>query len=84
MRKKQFDGEEGRTLRESLSETNQALAAAYAGFNLVCDPDLVEFYLFEIKALQARHTYLLRQIKGMMGSTPLDRKAQSAGRTDFS
>ena len=36
---------------------------AYGGFNTVCDSDLIESYVFEIKALQSRYDYLLRRVK---------------------
>jgi len=54
---------ERRALLRNLEETKEALDLAHSGFNLTGDPDLMEFYLFEISALRARHTYLLRRIK---------------------
>ena len=36
---------------------------AYSGFNTAHDPDLIESYVFEINALQARYSYLLRRVK---------------------
>ena len=36
------------------------------------DPDLIESYVFEINALQARYSYLLRRVKEMDGA-PLRR-----------
>lgn len=50
-------------LRLGLEETNRALAAARAGFDETADRDLLEYYLYEISALRAKHTYLLRQMK---------------------
>ncbi len=55
--------EERKTLRASLASTQAQLHQAYCGFNLASDQDLVESYVFEIKALQSRYDYLLRQIK---------------------
>lgn len=52
-------------LRLSLEETNRALAAARAGFDETADRDLLEYYLYEISALRAKHTYLLRQMKAL-------------------
>ena len=43
--------------------TTRDLAAARAGFDHTADPDLLEYYLYEISALGAKHTYLLRQMK---------------------
>jgi len=52
-------------LRESLSRTQVGINQAYALFNASADPDLVESYVYEINALQARYSYLLRQVKAM-------------------
>ncbi len=58
-------GDERKSLQESLAETKRELDLAHIGFNQTTDPDLIEFYLFEIDALRARHTYLLRRIKAI-------------------
>ncbi|MCC8123602.1 MAG: YaaL family protein [Oscillospiraceae bacterium] len=55
--------EEWRALQRELLETKTSLKQAYGGFNTFSDPDLVEFYVYEINALQARYAYLLRRIK---------------------
>lgn len=52
-------------LRLGLEETGRALAAARAGFDETADRDLLEYYLYEISALRAKHTYLLRQMKSL-------------------
>lgn len=64
------DRQESRTLREGLLRTQQQINQAYACFNQVSDPDLIESYVFEIKALQCRYTYLLRRIRELE-SAPL-------------
>ena len=56
---------EQRQLQEELERTRVLLNQAYAGFNLVKDGDLIDSYVFEIKALQARYNYLLRQVKAL-------------------
>lgn len=61
-RNRQMDGER-QELLEGLSRTRILIAQAYTGFNSVSDPDLIESYVFEINALQARYTYLLRRVK---------------------
>lgn len=58
-------------LAEELRDTRYQLRRTYLQFNSTDDPDLIEAALFEIKAHQARHSYLLRQIKR------LDRRAQA-------
>lgn len=58
-------------LEKSLQETKVLIAQAYAGFNSAVDPELVESYVYEIQALQARYSYLLRQRKAL-GSGPAE------------
>ncbi|GEM_PF-2632056 len=50
-------------LVEELQDTRYKLRRTYLQFNSTDDPDLIEAALFEIKAHQARHSYLLRKIK---------------------
>lgn len=52
-----------RELERSLEQTRLQLAQAYTGFNSVTDQELVESFIYEIQALQARYSYLLRQRK---------------------
>ena len=52
-----------RELRDSLLSTRTQINQAYGGFNSVSDSDLIESYVFEINALQARYNYLLRRAK---------------------
>ena len=46
-----------------LSDTRFALSQAYAFFNRVTEPELIDSSIFEINAVQARYNYLLRAIK---------------------
>ena len=55
-------------LLEGLGQTRALIAQAYAGFNAAGDPDLIESYVFEINALQARYSYLLRRVKELDGA----------------
>ena len=50
-------------LKTSLQETQTALDHAYTAFDYTSDPELTEACIFEIRSLQARMNYLLRQIK---------------------
>ena len=50
-------------LREELEETGRALNAARAGFDESADTDLLEYYLYETHALEARYAYLLKRLK---------------------
>lgn len=60
---------ERRELIASLASTRALIQQAYGGFNTVSDSDLIESYVFEIKALQSRYDYLLRRVKEL-GCTP--------------
>ena len=55
--------EERRELMQSLAHTRTLINQAYGGFNSASDSDLIESYVFEINALQARYNYLLRRVK---------------------
>ena len=55
--------EERRELMQSLSHTRTLINQASGGFNSASDSDLIESYVFEINALQARYNYLLRRVK---------------------
>lgn len=61
--------EERRYLISSLSHTRALINQAYSGFNMASDSDLIESYVFEINALQARYNYLLRRVKDLEGAT---------------
>lgn len=60
-------GAERAQLDRELARTRTGIAQAYAGFNATADGDLTEFYIYEIQALRARYSYLLRQRKALEG-----------------
>lgn len=60
-----------RELLTALEDTCRSLSAARSGFDGAWDGDLLEYYLYEINALRARHTYLLRQVKALEKEAPL-------------
>ena len=49
--------------REKAAREAERRELTYGGFNTVSDSDLIESYVFEIKALQSRYDYLLRRVK---------------------
>ncbi|MCI8539226.1 MAG: DUF2508 family protein [Oscillospiraceae bacterium] len=57
--------EERRDLLEGMRQTKLSINQAYAGFNFTEDPDLIESYVYEINALQARYSYLLRRVRAL-------------------
>lgn len=70
-RKKEADSgqeEERSALMDGLEHTRLLMQQAYLQFDTVEDPDLVESAVFEIKALQARYSYLLRRVKALSGN----------------
>lgn len=56
-------------LKEDIRLTAQALRGAYDTFNFVTEPELVEAAIFEIRALNARYSYLLRRVKEVSGES---------------
>ncbi len=66
-RKKRADQGERRALEEGLAQTRRQINQAYAGFDCADDPDLIDSFVFEINALQARYNYLLRRMKELEG-----------------
>lgn len=69
MGKKKGPDREAGELEKALRETRALIAQAYAGFNAVSDGELVESYIYEIQALQARYSYLLRRRKALESPT---------------
>lgn len=54
---------EQQDLLRTLAHTRVLINQAYTGFNNTQDDDLIDSYVYEINALQARYNYLLRRIK---------------------
>ena len=54
-----------RQLLEDLYLTKNALDTAYANFEAVVDPDLIDCYTYEIYSVQKRYKFLLEQAKQM-------------------
>lgn len=61
---------ERRELKASLAHTQTLINQAYGSFNHTSDSDLIDSYVFEINALQARYNYLLRRIKDLEEAVP--------------
>lgn len=60
----ELTGERGQ-LMHCLEENRRELSAAQNGFDSSGDPDLTEYYLYQINALRALDTYLLRRMKAL-------------------
>lgn len=50
-------------LIQEIEALQQALETANSNFENVCDPDLIDSYIYEINALSFRYKYLLRQVQ---------------------
>ena len=50
-------------LMQEIEILQQALETANSNFENVCDPDLIDSYIYEINALSFRYKYLLRQVE---------------------
>ena len=50
-------------LIRDLKLTKTALDDAYANFEHVVDPDLVDSYIYEVNAVQKRYHFLLKQVQ---------------------
>ena len=68
-------------LKTSLQTTQDALNSAYTAFDYVSDPELTEACIFEIRALQARMNYLVRQIKDFEACAATAVTAHAGGRS---
>lgn len=50
------------SLLEDLQKTKEALENAYAGFDNVIEPDLIDCYIYELNSITKRYNYLLEQV----------------------
>lgn len=57
-------------LIDSIKATQDQLKQAYASFNQATDPDLIDSYVYEINALQSRHNYLSKLLRGDVTAYP--------------
>ena len=64
-------------LKAALLDAQSDLTAAYQQFNQAVDPELVECYIYQIKAIKARCNYLIRTIKEHSSTTAAAAAAQT-------
>ena len=50
-------------LIKEIEDLNQALETANSNFENVCDPDLIDSYIYEMNAISFRYRYLLKQMR---------------------
>ena len=52
---------ERNALLSDLEKTKKALEVAYAGFDNVTEPDLIDCYIYEVNSVMKRYKFLLEQ-----------------------
>ncbi len=52
---------ERNALLSDLEKTKRALEIAYAGFDNVTEPDLIDCYIYEVNSVMKRYKFLLEQ-----------------------
>jgi len=57
-------------IETALANMNLSLNEAHARFNEVCDYDLIDACIFEIKSLESKYKFLLQQRKSMGRQKP--------------
>ena len=50
-------------LMQEIESLQQVLETVNSNFENVCNPDLIDSYIYEINALSFRYKYLLRQVQ---------------------
>ena len=52
-----------RLLLDDLTQTQNDLANAYSNLEYMTDPDLIDYYIYQVKAVQMRNKFLLTKVK---------------------
>ena len=55
-------------LKDDIEKTTSDLQAAYTNMQNVTDPDLIDYYIYQTKAVQMRYRYLLSCAKKLEDS----------------
>ena len=55
-------------LKDDIEKTTMELNAAYTNLQNVVDPDLIDYYIYQTKAVQMRYRYLLNCAKKLEDS----------------
>lgn len=56
------------TLKENLIRTNDELKVVYTNLENVVEPDLIDYYIYQAKAVQMRYKFLLDCVKKIEGA----------------
>lgn len=57
---------ERNALLSDLEKTKRALEVAYAGFDNVTEPDLIDCYIYEVNSVLKRYKFLLEQAAALI------------------
>ena len=57
-------------LVHDLYKTRTELANAYSNLEYMTDPDLIDYYIYQVKAAQMRHKFLLAKVKQFEDADP--------------
>ena len=57
-------------LLKDLYKTRSELASAYSNLEYMTDPDLIDYYIYQVKAAQMRHKFLLTKVKQFEDADP--------------
>ena len=57
-----------RLLLDDLTQTQNDLANAYSNLEYMTDPDLIDYYIYQAKAVQMRYKFLLGCVKKLEDS----------------
>lgn len=57
-------------LLQDLQETTRELKNTYANLSNAVDPDLIDYYIYQAKAVQTRYKFLLGRIKQIENCPP--------------
>jgi len=55
------------TLKDDLKKASLELKNAYANLENVVEPDLIDYYIYQAKAVQMRYKFLLSCVKKLEG-----------------
>lgn len=50
-------------LQQELNRAQEEMAAAFNQFQLVVEPDLIDYYTYTYKASMVKHNYLIKKLK---------------------
>lgn len=57
-------------LLQDLQQTTRELKNTYANLSNAVDPDLIDYYIYQAKAVQMRYKFLLNRVKQIENCTP--------------